>query len=325
MDISIVIPVFNTPTTALKRCLESIKWSKVSYEIIIIDDGSNSDLIEEYNELLKKLKLNNIRIYFQKNHGVSYTRNKGIKLAKGNYIFFIDSDDYLLDNDIDYKLLKKDYDIIIYNYDILQKNNIIKYKELSANTGKINYIDVIRDFVENSKCYSPVAKLIKRKFLIENKILFDETLINGEDAVFNLNMLTHEPTIYYSDKDIYLYDFDVSNYEKRLKNNFDVTIKNYLHKHDIKKQVIKKYNLDNNLWAKIDNDAVNQMFRICMICSNLKLKKLNEIIYYLNLFKINKSNLLLKNKIKYYIISGKHGLTINLISKVRTIYLKIRK
>ncbi len=97
IKLSIIIPVYNIDSWLLERCLESIAkqgLEKADFEIIIIDDGSNTkiDITERVKTLLP------IQIIHQKNKGLGGARNTGIQLAKGEYLVFIDSDDYLFAN-----------------------------------------------------------------------------------------------------------------------------------------------------------------------------------------------------------------------------------
>ena len=90
--LSIIIPVYNSGKY-LEKCISSIKRNKCEeYEIIIIDDGSNdgtSEICDKYSDEFQ------IKVIHQKNSGVSNARNRGLKLARGEYITFVDSDDYV--------------------------------------------------------------------------------------------------------------------------------------------------------------------------------------------------------------------------------------
>ena len=95
---SIVIPIYNSEKTLL-NCIRSIKKQKFDKftELILIDDAS-TDKSKKICKFLSKQNQNIQIIYNRKNLGVSISRNKGIKKAKGDYIIFLDSDDYLIDN-----------------------------------------------------------------------------------------------------------------------------------------------------------------------------------------------------------------------------------
>ena len=98
MDLSIIIPVYNAEPL-LNRCLESVfnQTTKYSYEVILVDDGSTDKSID----IIKARKEQNIVLFKQKNSGPSVARNKGIELAKGDYVAFLDADDYWNDNYIE--------------------------------------------------------------------------------------------------------------------------------------------------------------------------------------------------------------------------------
>lgn len=98
MDLSIIIPVYNA-APLLNRCLDSIfnQTTQYTYEVILVDDGSTDNSIE----IIKSRNEKNITLYQQKNSGPSVARNKGIELAKGKFIAFLDADDYWLDGFIE--------------------------------------------------------------------------------------------------------------------------------------------------------------------------------------------------------------------------------
>ena len=98
MDLSVIIPVYNA-ALLLNRCLGSIfsQSTQYTYEVILIDDGSTDNSIE----IIKSRKEKNITLYQQKNSGPSVARNKGIELAQGEFITFLDADDYWSDGYIE--------------------------------------------------------------------------------------------------------------------------------------------------------------------------------------------------------------------------------
>ncbi len=89
--VSVIVPVYNTKST-LERCVNSILWQTYpNFEIILVDDGSPDGAGELCDQLAKQHQ--NIRVLHQKNAGLSAARNAGIKIARGEYITFVDSDD----------------------------------------------------------------------------------------------------------------------------------------------------------------------------------------------------------------------------------------
>ena len=134
LKISVIIPVYNSEQY-IKKCIESIlKQTYTNYEIIIINDGSK-DKSKEVIEELKKENSDKIIHIEQKNMGVAKTRNKGIKKSTGDYIAFIDNDDFI-DEDYFEKLIEGSdngkNDIVLCGYRRPDENGRI-IKSLEAN------------------------------------------------------------------------------------------------------------------------------------------------------------------------------------------------
>ncbi len=323
MNLSIIVPVYNTNIDEIKNCIYSIvksnNFNSVKYEILLIDDGSLKSNSLKYKKLADKIE--NVKYVKKGNGGVSSARNKGIDIAKGKYIVFVDSDDILISENIDWDLLNDKYDIVFYNLSIMRNNSIIKnHKEVSFKyDGEINYIDILKDYIYNNKFYSPCAKFIKRDFLVNNSIKFNENMINGEDAIFNLDMLLRKPTVFYVDKSIYSYNYAESHYEDRVVKSFDMILHNYLYKYNRKKKVISRYHFDDKYIKRIENDAIKRLFSIGMICLNNKNDMLHEITKYMDEFCIKDSDLSFSNKIKYHILKNNNIIMLKFFTFIRKI------
>ena len=118
MKVSVIIPVYNAEKT-VRRCLDSIiQQTSSEWEVIAINDGSkdNSEkILREYEEKEHE----RIRVFTQNNSGVTKTRERGIREAKGQYIMFVDNDDYLEPDYIDVflsEIEKGDYDVVVGGY-----------------------------------------------------------------------------------------------------------------------------------------------------------------------------------------------------------------
>ncbi|WP_294561629.1 glycosyltransferase family A protein [uncultured Traorella sp.] len=178
MKVSIIIPVYNSEQY-LARCIESILCqSYQNFEIILINDGStdhSEDIIKSYiTRFPEKFKYE-----FQKNSGAPVARNKGIDIAHGDYITFVDSDDYL-DADFLISLIKynEDKDVIISGYKKTDGEKMLYVKK-----PKINYWSLF-------KYTTNWANLYKTSFIKENNIRFERFRI-GEDVDFTFNCIIH--------------------------------------------------------------------------------------------------------------------------------------
>lgn len=195
MKLSIIIPVYNAEKY-IDICMMSImKELDNDIEIVLLDDGSTDNSLP----IIKKFKQKNVRIFHHTNHGVSYTRNRGIKVASGEYIMFVDSDDYLIEGWRGRILNSmKDQPDIIYFSDKINKP-LIKKKEVIDAIFGVN----LKNNIGNMS--SPWSKLYKKDLLLKNNICFDTNLINGEDALFNLNAILSANSIEKINCGIYKY------------------------------------------------------------------------------------------------------------------------
>ena len=97
MDLSVIVPVYNTEIKILEQCIKSImKLKNINYELLLIDDGSESENSIEYENLIKNLNLKNIKYIYKENSGVSSARNLGVEKANGRFVMFVDSDDTII-------------------------------------------------------------------------------------------------------------------------------------------------------------------------------------------------------------------------------------
>lgn len=191
MLVSVIVPVYNVERY-ISKCIDSIlKQTFTDFELILIDDGSSDNsfqICKQYESSDSR-----IRVYSQKNSGPSRARNNGISKALGEYITFVDSDDYL-DSDYLFELTKYQADLVSSGFKLwYAKDNRTEYKSydhfLKA-TKEDNNIDLAIEEGEFKYLLAgPCCKLYKKEILLQNMIFFDETLTYGEDHLFNLNYL----------------------------------------------------------------------------------------------------------------------------------------
>lgn len=214
MDISIIVPVYNVEAY-LKECLNSLLNQDFNgeYEIICVNDGSTDNSIE----ILKEYEKTDDKIVLvdQKNKGLSGARNTGFKNAKGKYIMFLDSDDYLKHNKVISLLYeeveKNSLDFVVadfeYDYEDKSKNYRIQRSE-SIKNKVINGREFFDLGIKTKSIMSVVwNKLYRRDFLEKNNLWFYEGIIY-EDMEFT-------PRVYYLSSRIKYIDEVIVKYRQR--------------------------------------------------------------------------------------------------------------
>lgn len=205
IKVSIIVPVYNVEKY-IERCLKSlVNQTMQEIEILIINDGTKDNSMDVCN---KYAKLDDrIKIYNKENEGLGLTRNYGIKRALGEYVCFVDSDDYV-DVDMCQKLYneakKNDADIVYGGIFYDNNNNKIVKKPCVNNVtmwkGKEKVKELLLDFIatkpkEKNDTIMEVSvwkALFKRKILVENNILFvSERQFISEDVIFDIDYFLH--------------------------------------------------------------------------------------------------------------------------------------
>lgn len=226
MKISYIIPVYNTDVGKLNRCFESIKGSNVGdYEVIIINDGSTNAETVDFCKTYCEENVHQFKLFSYENKGVSAARNRGIKKAEGDYIFFVDSDDQVIPHSI-YIDKFFDYDIVL--TDIVIDNNYGKKVHGFKKNVDINDYQYLKDILIDNYLWGPYAKFIRRLFLINNNVEFNENLINGEDAIFNLQMISNKPKTIYVPQATYIYWKEDVTSSSRMNNKFSAMVNGYI-------------------------------------------------------------------------------------------------
>lgn len=193
--ISIIMPVYNAEKY-LNRSIESImNQTYNNIEIILVNDGSTDNSLEictNYQE-----KDNRIKLINQENKGVSFARNKGIDEATGDYIMFIDSDDYIEKNmieDMTSKIADNDVDLVIsgikMNY--IKNGQVIKKEKYQLKDKMYTIGEMLNDILIDIDLIcicGPCCKLYKTEILKNNKIKFTNEFTMGEDTWYNLDYI----------------------------------------------------------------------------------------------------------------------------------------
>lgn len=210
--VSIIIPCYNVENY-IKRCINSVLGqSYKNVQIVLIDDGST----DSTNKIILDTITNkNNVIYIQnENRGVSNARNTGLNVATGDYIMFLDSDDYISKNTIAnmLKLMDKyNSDLVRCNIqkEYITENKIEKFKPIYSKVRSISkekfsntiYKKILSTETMNSVCFS----LFKTNIIKENKLKFREDIHNGEDAIFFMNYINNCKSVVYTPAAYYHY------------------------------------------------------------------------------------------------------------------------
>lgn len=246
MTISIIIPVYNV-SQYLKSCIDSIiRQTFQSYEIILVDDKSTDDSGNICDSFASRDS--RIIVFHQaSNQGVSVARNKGIELASGDWITFIDSDDFVLSDYLE-KLYsgiqQSDFvlsgDLYIENGQLIQES---KLPERSWNVRSACSEDDIK-YIENIT--SLHGKLFRRDITLQHHIQFDHSLRLGEDRDFCISYLSKISSVSYLPYAGYCYNTDIAgSLSKQKVQNMLLTDVNYWNKvHAIIGDACPKYQVN---------------------------------------------------------------------------------
>jgi len=203
MKLSVIIPVYNVEKY-LPKCLDSVICQNFDdMEIICINDGSTDNSLEILQNYAQKDT--RIVVIDKQNEGVSTARNLGLERAKGDYIMFVDSDDYLEPEaciTAYSEITKSNADIGVFsNFEFNGENRIALKKT-----------NLLKSYAQNSENidYSRLQlfiwdKIYKKSFLNDNKIKFPAGIKNAEDVIFNWTCFFKNPKYCFIDKNLYNY------------------------------------------------------------------------------------------------------------------------
>jgi glycosyltransferase involved in cell wall biosynthesis len=185
--ISIVVPVYKAEPY-LRRCVDSILAQNFTdFELILVDDGSpdkSGIICDEYAQ-----KDTRVRIIHKKNGGVSSARNAGIEVARGDWLCFVDSDDYLEKEYLSDFRINQDCQSDLYMQGYKVFDSLSNKQEVHAfQTDEFKgVLEVLAEAEDNYIINSPCFKLFLRRIVVENSIRFDPKVSYGEDHLFSLS------------------------------------------------------------------------------------------------------------------------------------------
>lgn len=313
--ISIIVPVYN-PGSFLKKCIESlVNQTKKNYEVILVDDGSTDDSSEICREYCQKY--DNIKYFYKENSGVSDTRNFGIEKSCGEYITFVDSDDYI---DEKYtgnaeKIIQQGYEMVIFNHANV-KGESIENIILQEESQDVTCPKILNKCFE-TYCLNTVWKIIyKRDLLIKNSIVFDKTINYGEDMLFSITAYLNSKKTYYLNYCGYFYVLNDASatfsqdIEKRKKHCYD-NLKLYENISILLKE--KGIEVDKTLFldALLRNflSGLNSLWLIENKERNKQIKEILKIYHpYIKEYEKNESSLNKKMKLQLQLIKKRRYL-----------------
>ena len=205
MRLSVIIPLYNC-APVIERCLDSIGYIEKEVEIIVVDDGSTDQggsIVKRYAE-----RHPCIRLLQQDNGGVSCARNKGIEAATGDYVAFVDADDYLAGDLIKVIELAEQQKADVLKYKVIkvsnetQPNVVVNQKtiqfDLIIGKGKALEGTAVSD-------YHVIDGLFRRTLLMDNNIRFHNDLFLREDDVFMAEVYSKAHRVVSTDLPLYCY------------------------------------------------------------------------------------------------------------------------
>ena len=322
--LSIIVPVYGVEKY-IDKCLNSlVKQSLKEIEVIVVNDGTKDNSQKIVDKYVKKYP-DKIKSYIKENGGQGSARNYGLKKASGEYIGYVDSDDFV-EKDMYKKLYNKakenNYDIVVCgNYNVsedYQNKNIDAF----INNYNTDYTDLENIFFGKMAVWN---KIYKRDILIKNKLEFKEK-VWYEDLAFTLKAIMNSNTFAFIDEPLYDYliregsTMNNSNVQRNLEilDAFN-DILSYI-QHNKKEEYFSKIE-----FLAIDHIYISAIVRVLKAEADDKVKRetINKLIDYMNKkfpnYKNNKYiNTLSKNrKIIYKLINMKMYGLINLIFKVK--------
>ncbi|VBB44605.1 Glycosyl transferase, family 2/glycosyl transferase family 8 [uncultured Paludibacter sp.] len=182
---SIIIPVYNVEKY-LRECLDSVLMQNYTeFEVICVNDGSTDKSLNILNEY--KTKYNNLIVIDKKNSGTAAARNEGMRAAKGEYIWFVDSDDWILPDALsvlDEKLKANHPEILCFNGKLKYESNGKEEEDTGVTENNLNGWEYYNKYALTSRKFHfvcVVLRLYKREFLLKNNLFFESGIAHEDN------------------------------------------------------------------------------------------------------------------------------------------------
>lgn len=315
--ISVIVPIYNVEKY-LNKCIKSImNQTYKDIEIILINDNSEDksyELCVELQNVDKRIKVINLN----KNHGVSYTRNVGIDNSNGEYLIFIDADDFI-DKRMLEELLKNirenDADISICNFLKSNENSTERVKKCSKNIKNLNRNELLQE-ITGKKSFQGFVwnKLYKKEIIDKYGIKFDERITICEDLLFNCEYISKIRKGTYNENKMYHY---IQRKNSAYNGNFNCKWFTVLEAYNRIFQIYKNNDLKNYIGLKYNFLIANLDLKEKITKAKMIGLDMDKINYNINLYFLD----VLKSKY----ISNKEKVKLIFKAKFIRIFIIIKK
>lgn len=332
MLFSVIIPVYNTKPNNLRQCIESVlNQTQKSIELILVDDGSSENdcllICNEYSCVDNRIKL----ISCKENLGPGAARNRGLELASGENISFIDSDDWIESDTyevITQFIIDNKIDTVIFDYNRVYGEKVEKIERGLDVNFEYSYHDknMWKYLVTTSELNGPCYIIYSKKIIDKYKLRFPQNMRSGEDLFFNIEYFKHSHHGKHIPKAFYNYRFNKESITNVFcATKFDEYHNIYLCKKQILHEFLMKSKLDEKYECLLDDEYTKELFRLT--CQALHAKyNIGELYSILELDYIQKltqaKTKTLKIKLLKFLLDKKCFTTIKTIYEMK---LKLSK
>ena len=199
--ISVIVPVYNSGHY-IERCVNSILHQTMpDFELILINDGSvdnSGELCDQFGQLD-----NRVTVVHKKNEGAGLARNDGLRLARGNYVVFVDSDDFI-SSDYFYLLSKHDEDVVFIDVDGVNLDGEVVRKEYLSRYSSLDKDRFLRRQMTGNIPWGGVRKAVKREIIRLNNIKYSNHKV-GEEAIYSFLVVYYAQRIGFINSPVYCY------------------------------------------------------------------------------------------------------------------------
>lgn len=269
-SVSVIVAAYNIEDY-IDRCINSIiNQSFNEIEIVVVNDGSTDGTLKKIKQF--KSRDNRIKIIDKNNEGLIEARKTGLKVAKGDYILFVDGDDWLEQECIE-KLVnsavKNDADIVLYNIYNTNGNNKKKLATFNSAMSEKIKADPLRNILLDNILPAIFAKFIKKEFLDKNNIQFPDNISFAEDLALSTNLFINKPKIELLEDSLYNYYYRTDSISRKITNKIlevDEAI-----------EFIKDRLIENEQYEKYKQEFEYMVFRHLFISKILRIETLFKV------------------------------------------------